>query len=717
MNPTQDPESKTDPEEPPGNYRPKSTWWLLLWLLVFGLVLAWRAQNLDAFGLSNDEGAHLMWARLIVDGYPLYRETQAVQAPLFLEWVALAFRIGGQTIQAGRWAMLVGFGLLAGTLSWLAHRAAGWRAALAALVLLGLAPLVFTFSRLVMAEVPATGLAVLALALLFVYLDRGRQAWLIASGLALGLSFITKALNPFIVFPIGLLLLVRSNLFGLADVVGLRHPADQPWRSLLLDGLLWSLGCLIPMGLLWLLYDPVALVDQLIAFRADLRAAIPGSWSETWMQFAGFFTTHWGFWLLAGGGIISTLVRFRIARKPINSKVPENVRLEANASSSREPSPINPTSLLFYPLVWFVWLLAGSAMLLWHTPLFPHHFIILLPPLILLGAGFITTTITLWPSTFPTPAPRANNNESSQIPDPRSQIPDPKSQISHPTSHISALAFSILALAAAFNLPAIISANQDTVNIVTGGREAQALDLLQSVSEPDAFIMGDSQLLIFMAGRRTPPPLGDVALVAIKAGRQTSARMIDLTRAYHAPAVVQWSLRLPWLPDYLDWVEANYLARREWDGDHIIYFVPAFPTGETVPNEIRVRLGLSLTLVGYDLGQTPPVAGHDLDLKVYWQTDESLPQDYTVFTQLLDETGTLVTGWDSRPLSGYFPTTQWPPDQIITDLVQLPLPADLPAGQYTLITGLYILETLERLATPTGSDHLVLTTLSISNSP
>jgi hypothetical protein len=691
MNSTQDPESKTDPEEPPGNHRPKSTWWLLVWLLVFGLALAWRAQNLAAFGLSNDEGAHLMWARLIVEGYPLYSETQAVQAPLFLEWVALAFRIGGQTIQAGRWAMLVGFGLLAGALSWLAHRAGGWRAALAALVLLGLAPLVFTFSRLVMAEVPATGLAVLALALLFVYLDRGRKAWLIASGLALGLSFITKALNPFIILPIGLLLLARSNLFGLADVVGLSHPAGWPWRTLLLAGLLWSLGCLIPVGLIWLLYDPVAMVDQLLTFRADLRAAIPGSWSETWAQFAGFFTTHWGFWLLAGGGIISTPVRIRIARKSMNFKVSESARLEVNAGSSWEPSLVNPTSLLFYPIVWCIWLLAGIVMLLWHTPLFPHHFIVLLPPLILLGAGFIANTITMI-------------NDQLSI-----------TNYQLPITRYAILAFSFLLLVAAFNLPAIISANQAMANIVTGGREAEALDLLQGVSEPDAFIMGDSQLLIFMAGRRTPPPLGDVALVAIKAGRQTSARMIALTRDYRAPAVVQWSLRLPWLPDYLDWVEANYLARREWDGDHIIYFAPSVLPGETGPNEIGVRLGSSLTLAGYDPGQTPPRPGGNLNLKVYWRTDESLSQDYTVFTQLLDDTGALVSGWDSQPLSGYFPTTHWPPDQIITDLVEFPLPADLPAGQYTLITGMYVLETLERLTTPTGSDHIVLATISIPN--
>ena len=69
--------------------------WLLLWLLLFALALAWRAQNLDAFGPVNDEGAHLMWARLAVDGYPLYSETQAVQSPLFLETIGLAFRLAG----------------------------------------------------------------------------------------------------------------------------------------------------------------------------------------------------------------------------------------------------------------------------------------------------------------------------------------------------------------------------------------------------------------------------------------------------------------------------------------------------------------------------------------------------------------------------------------------------------------------------------------------
>jgi hypothetical protein len=91
----------------------KSKIWPLLWLLILILAFAWRAQNLDAFGLSNDEGAHLMWARLAVDGYPLYSQTYAVQSPLFLEAVGLASGWPGE-IQAGRWAILFDFDLCGG---------------------------------------------------------------------------------------------------------------------------------------------------------------------------------------------------------------------------------------------------------------------------------------------------------------------------------------------------------------------------------------------------------------------------------------------------------------------------------------------------------------------------------------------------------------------------------------------------------------------------
>jgi hypothetical protein len=217
-----------------------------------------------------------------------------------------------------------------------------------------------------------------------------------------------------------------------------------------------------------------------------------------------------------------------------------------------------------------------------------------------------------------------------------------------------------------------------------------------------------------MAGRRTPPPLGDVALVAIKAGRQTSERMLRLTEQYEAPAVVQWSLRLPWLPDYLAWVENNYLARRVWDNDHIIYFGLRFPPGQPIPNEQAARLGDAVTLRGYQIEPGSVKPGQDLNLKVYWQADTSLTENYTVFTQLLNNQGALAASWDSQPLAGYFPTSEWPVGELVTDIVRLPLPADLPPGDYSLITGMYRLDTLERLRSAAGGpDFVALTTINV----
>ena len=781
--------------------------WLLLWLLIFASTFCWRAQNLNGFGLTNDEGAYLMWSQLPLEGYPLYTETRAVQPPLFFEWVGLFLRLLGPIPAAGRWSTLVAYTLLAVTLSWLGHRAKGRVAALGVVLLLGVAPLTFTFSRLVMAEIPAIALAVLSLVWLFVYLDRTHRGWLFGSGLALGLSLLIKALNPFVALLVGVLLWwqardqtkVRSSLRSQRVETGffkgpatLSRKVDQValetsqaeqkpgfskrmWSTFILNGLWWGAGLLLPLILTALLYDTPAMIDQTIAFRGDLRAAIPGSWEETWSHFSLLLTTHWGLWLLAGGGMISAVMSLWLPLNPPKIKegasaspslgnagkvrgyspsILSNPRNEgvskgaAPAMSEGQPAPFDTPwkklkatqdanlTLLpplgglsvtiqpgFYTLLWSLWLVSAIVLLAWHTPLFYHHLIILLPPLILLAAGFMADVVTLFGSLVTKLQFRNQTSKNIGTPlpkgDPLSEGERlPEGQRLYQVEGLGGRAIPlalvlILLLAAAFNLPAMFTANQKAVDIVTGGRETEAMAFLQAVTLPTDFVMGDSQLFIYMADRRTPPPLGDVALVAVKAGRQTSPRMIELSQTYQAAAVAQWSLRLPWLPDYLAWVEANYLARKVWDNDHIIHFAPRFPDNQPLPNEQAIILGEPLTLRGYAVDEVITDTAQGLNLQVYWQTSAPLNQDYTVFTQLLDQQGQLVAGWDSQPLGGKFPTSHWPAAEIVTDRVHLTLPEDLPAGEYRLITGMYLLDTLERLATPDGQDHINLTTVTV----
>jgi hypothetical protein len=518
--------------------------WAAFWLLILLMAFAWRAQNLDSFGLSNDEGVYLMWGRLVADGYPLYSSTVAVQPPLFLETLGVAFRLAGDSVAVGRWAMLAGFVGLAVALSWLAFQSAGWPAAISALILLALAPVVFTFSRLAMAEIPATALAVGSLALVVQYTRRGGWGWLAASGLLFGLSLIFKTLNPFLVAPVATLLIIHHSLPQQINVLARLISPHKHWRELVIDLLGWAIIAILPVTAVFVLYDPAAAYDQLVAFRGDLRTAAPGSWTDTWTRLQLFFAGHWSFLLLAIAGIMSTT-------------------WQAARFDGETAGPTSPR--IVYDFLWLVWLLAGAMLLLWHTPLFDHHFVVLLPPLILLAASFIGDGVRFWPR----------------------------------SSMAGRAAFGAVLAAALLGVPAMVRANQQAVAVVTGGREQDALQLLDAVTAPADFVMGDSQFLIFMANRRTPPPLGDLALVGIKAGRQTSARLIRLTEEYQSPAVVRWALRLPWLPDYLHWVEQNYLAQRVWDNDHIIHFVRRIPPTEPLPNPRQTRLGESVALLGH----------------------------------------------------------------------------------------------------------------------
>ncbi|MCY3836850.1 MAG: hypothetical protein OXF83_10530, partial [Anaerolineaceae bacterium] len=97
-----------------------------------------------------------------------------------------------------------------------------------------------------------------------------------------------------------------------------------------------------------------------------------------------------------------------------------------------------------------------------------------------------------------------------------------------------------------------------------------------------------------------------------------------------------------------------------------------------------------------------------------WQTLAPIHSRYRIFSQLLYPDGTLAITQDSEPGGNLLPTTSWPLAQTIVDRHALPLPLDLPPGDYPLIVGVYPLgQPNERWITDDG-DFLHLTTLKIS---
>ncbi|MCB0107451.1 MAG: hypothetical protein KDE53_16135 [Caldilineaceae bacterium] len=84
----------------------------------------------------------------------------------------------------------------------------------------------------------------------------------------------------------------------------------------------------------------------------------------------------------------------------------------------------------------------------------------------------------------------------------------------------------------------------------------------------------------------------------------------------------------------------------------------------------------------------------------WWAGREPIPLDYSVFAHLLNEQGEKVAqlDWQPRDDWGPRPMTTWFEATSIVDEQRLPLPEDLPAGNYHLVIGVYNWQTGERLA-------------------
>lgn len=152
----------------------------------------------------------------------------------------------------------------------------------------------------------------------------------------------------------------------------------------------------------------------------------------------------------------------------------------------------------------------------------------------------------------------------------------------------------------------------------------------------------------------------------------------------------------------------RYAARtpeREVDFDGVPYawLYPALSVA-LPEHALEVRLGDERRFLGYDLRSTDVAPGDRVPVVLYWQATEPGEGDLSVFFHLLDSTDRLVWQDDGAAAHGTRPTWSWEAWWVVPDPHTLPLPRDLPEGNYRLVTGLYDWQTGERLpaTTPEG---------------
>ncbi len=145
---------------------------------------------------------------------------------------------------------------------------------------------------------------------------------------------------------------------------------------------------------------------------------------------------------------------------------------------------------------------------------------------------------------------------------------------------------------------------------------------------------------------------------------------------------------------------ALLLAKEGFVDTHTTWFRKTSPPGQVLGVEYpaRVNLGNKVLLLGHDLSSERIVAGGRLDVRLYWEAQERLEEDYSSFLHLDDLRPNYISWSLSEEQSpSNIPTSTWSPGFYVSDLHVLSVSRETPPGVYVLRAGLYRPDTGERL--------------------
>jgi len=445
----------------------------LLALAVVAFAVALRVPLLSGGQMDYDEGVYWQSLRNMAAGHPLFSAVYSSQPPAFLELLLPSHVLLGGSIEADRTGVLVLTltGLVAvyrigSTL------ATAWTGLLA-VTLLAADPLFFRQSVTLQADGPAVSLGLASLAIALEARRRpGRGGWLLAAvaGAVLAVAVLTK------------ILVVAAAPAVAVALAG--QPQDAAWRRALvglamaaLGGVVATLLLLLPfigsLGLVW---------QQAVGFHLQARALeVGGLDPETLLHELP----------LAVVGLAGLAIAIR--RAPL---------LAATAGA---------------------WMVIAAIFVAVQRPLWPHHLLILVPPLAL-WAGALAL--------LPTPRP--------------------------------ALVVGTLAIAGC-----LVAATY-TRSLQSPTPEA-AVAALRTSTAPGDLVVTDDPFAAALADRSTPPELVDTTRVRMNSGELTPAQAEEVTSRPRVRAVLLATDRLANLPGFQVWVTQHFPTARDLGEGQLLY--------------------------------------------------------------------------------------------------------------------------------------------------
>ncbi len=107
-----------------------------------------------------------------------------------------------------------------------------------------------------------------------------------------------------------------------------------------------------------------------------------------------------------------------------------------------------------------------------------------------------------------------------------------------------------------------------------------------------------------------------------------------------------------------------------------------------ITHKVAADFGGQVTLLGYDIEAHQTEEEGVLRLVLYWQAQTEMETAYKVFVHLLDETGQIVAQVDQAPVKGTAPTTGWLANEVVLDVIDMPISDAIASTGYIAI-GLY----------------------------
>jgi hypothetical protein len=572
--------------------------------------LIWGATHLGGFQWDDDEGINVIKARLVEAGFRLYRDIWSDQPPLLTWILSAAFRVFGRRVETGRFLILLFAccGLLGVAL--IAKRVSAPAAVLVATCLLAIDPQYLVYSRAIMVGLPAMALAVCAL---LIGWDTCTPWRLLLAGALFGGSLLIKPITAY-----------QAVILAAATALPYVRRGPVDWRQVLRNWLWLAMGggaAVLPVvGM-----TGADFVSQVVGTYAQTKAAYPFNLATNLSWIGQCLVDNVGLFVLAAWGV---LVWVRTRRVDLGILV--------------------------------LWLGLTLLVLLTHTPLRGHQFLLLLFP-----AGILA---------------------APGIEDLRRIIAD--ARVPHRWIAFLPVLVTLgwLLVALHENDVLLIAKDDDNDNWL-------AVEALCSAVAPDELVVTDAPMLAFRADRLVPASLAVPSLRRLRTGGLSEDFLINQTAAEEPRAIVLWDGRFDLLPDYVEWVEQHYeLARSYHGGRQRIYLSVGDPQ---YPQE--VDFGGEIRLLGYRLNAPRVEPPSSLYVTLYWQAIGQPKVIYNGFVHLLGQERQLLSQRDLIMGTWSNLTVAWEPGEVVIEHYDLDVPEGTPSGPWPLEVGVYEYQSNRRL--------------------